>query len=122
MQNKKICDKINMLYNNKWYMISKILKKYAQTNKKKKLLVTIIEALHINENQKNLYLESLDYLDMDWLDKLYESLQVFIWEIEMKNYEEITKNNFTKIAWMRKKEAIEKQKDLNSFWFLLNNL
>jgi len=44
-------------------MILNIFKKYSETNKKKKIVITIIENLHINEKQKTLYLDSLDFLD-----------------------------------------------------------
>lgn len=103
-------------------MILNIFKKYSDTNKKKKIVITIIENLHINEKQKTLYLDSLDFLDDTGLDKLYKSLQSFLWEIENKQIEDISKESFTKIAGMRKKEVMEKQKEINSFWFLLNNL
>lgn len=103
-------------------MILNIFKKYSEINKKKKIVITIIENLHINEKQKTLYLDSLDFLDDSGLDKLYKSLQSFLWEIENKQMEDISKESFTKIAGMRKKEVLEKQKEINSFWFLLNNL
>lgn len=103
-------------------MILNIFKKYSETSKKKKIVITIIENLHINEKQKTLYLDSLDFLDDVGLDKLYKSLQSFLWEIENKQMEDISKESFTKIAGMRKKEVLEKQKEINSFWFLLNNL
>lgn len=103
-------------------MILNIFKKYSEKNKKIELIKTIIENLNINEKQKNLYLETLDFLDDVWLEKLYKSLENFIWQIEQKEFESISKDNFWNIAWLRKKEAIEKQKELNSFWFLLNNL
>lgn len=103
-------------------MILNIFKKYSEKSKKKKIVTTIIENLNINEKQKKLYLDSLDFLDEVGLEKLYKSLEVFMSEIEKKQISDISKENFTKIAGMRKKEVVEKQKELNSFWFLLNNL
>lgn len=103
-------------------MILKILKKYSETNKKRKIVMTIIKNLNINEKQKDLYLSTLDNLDEVWLEKLYVSLTAFVEEVEMKQLEDIKTQNFSSIAWMRKKEVLEKQKELNSFWFLLNNL
>jgi len=44
-------------------MILKILKKYSETNKKRKIVSTIIKNLNINEKQKELYLNSLDVID-----------------------------------------------------------
>ncbi len=103
-------------------MILNIFKKYSEKSKKKKIITTIIENLNINEKQKKLYLDSLDFLDEGGLEKLYKSLEVFMSEIEKQQISDISKENFTKIAGMRKKEVVEKQKELNSFWFLLNNL
>jgi len=103
-------------------MIINIFKKYSEKSKKKKIVKTIIENLNINDKQKSLYLDALENIDEIWLEKLYISLQEFIWNIEQKEIEDIRKNNFTKIEGLRKKEVLEKQKDINSFWFLLNNL
>lgn len=103
-------------------MILNIFRKYSENSKMKRIIKTIIENLNISEKQKNLYLDSLDFLDELWLEKLYKSLESFMWEIEKQQISDITRDNFTKIAWMRKKEAQEKQKEINSFWFLLNNL
>ncbi|MGE4443747.1 MAG: hypothetical protein AB7E37_01995 [Candidatus Altimarinota bacterium] len=103
-------------------MILNIFKKYSEKSKKKKIITTIIENLNINEKQKKLYLDSLDFLDEGGLEKLYKSLEVFMSEIEKQQISDISKENFTKIAGMRKKEVVEKQKELNSFGFLLNNL
>ncbi len=103
-------------------MILSIFKKYSETNKKKKLIITIIKNLKITEKQKALYLDSLDLLDEIWLEKLYKSLMLFVEEVENRDFESIKANNFSQISWMRKKEAIEKQKEVNTFNFLLNNL
>ena len=43
-------------------------------------------------------------------------------ELEEEELEKINKQNFSEVAWMRKKEAREKQKEINSFSFLINNL
>ena len=103
-------------------MILEIFKKYSTKSKRKKIITTIIQNLDINEKQKNLYLDSLEFLDDIWFDKLYKSLEIFMWEIEKKELEDIKEQNFFSIAWMRKKEVLEKQKEINSFGFLLNNL
>lgn len=103
-------------------MILGIFKKYSETNKKRKVVKTLIESLRISDKQKTLYLDSIDILDDVWLDKLYKSLMMFIDEYEWKEISNIKNQNFSQISWMRKKEAIEKQKDVNTFNFLLNNL
>lgn len=103
-------------------MILNIFKRNSTLENQKKIIITIIKNLNIKDSQKETYLNSLDFLDETWLNNLYKSLQSFIWEIETKNLEDIKIKWFSEIAWMRKKEAIEKQKEINNFWFLLNNL
>jgi hypothetical protein len=44
-------------------MILNIFKKYSATNKKRKVVKTLIESLKINDKQKTLYIDSLDILD-----------------------------------------------------------
>lgn len=103
-------------------MILNIFKKYSETNKKRKVVKTLIESLKINDKQKTLYIDSLDIIDEIWLDKLYKSLTVFIEDFEYNELNKIKRSNFSEISWMRKKEAEEKQKEVNTFNFLLNNL
>lgn len=103
-------------------MLGNIFKKYSEKSHRKKIIITIIKNLKIQELQKNMYLESLEYLDEAGLNNLYISLQKFVNDVEIKQIQDIHKTNFASIAGMRKKEALEKQKEINSFWFLLNNL
>ncbi len=82
----------------------------------------MINSLNIPEEQKRLYLESLEILDINWINNLYRAIWNFIENIEMKEIDEINKSNFSNIAWMRKKEIEEKKKEINSFSFLIHNL
>lgn len=103
-------------------MIFEFLKKQTDKKRKKDLIVIMIQSLQIPENSKQLYLEALDILDLEWLDLLYKDLSKFVENFENKELEEISKQNFSSIAGMRKKEAEEKQKEINGFSFLLHNL
>lgn len=103
-------------------MLINFLRKQSDLSKKKKVLLTMIKNIKISEDQKELYIKTLDILDEKWLDNLYRSVSAFVEEIEMMDIKNIAKNNFSSISWMRKKEAIEKQKDINSFSFLLSNI
>jgi len=78
--------------------------------------------LRIPDAQKSLYLQSLEILDEDWINNLYNKLIEFVEYIELKDIKDINKFNFLNIDWLKEDEAIEKQKDLNSFSFLINNL
>lgn len=82
----------------------------------------MIQSINISQEQKELYLESLDVLDKQWVDNLYTDLSHFIENVELKELEDIKNKNFWTISWMRKKEAEEKKKEMNSFSFLLHNL
>lgn len=103
-------------------MIFDFLNKQKKINNKIKLTKVMIMSLNIPEDQKSLYIQALDILDNNWIEKLYDKLIYFVKILELKDINEINKNNYSKVTWMRKKEAIEKQKDLNSFSFLINNL
>ena len=103
-------------------MIFEYLKKQKELNKKKNIIKVMIFSLVIPEAQKELYLGALQVLDNKWLDNLYNSLSLFTRDLELKDIKDIKEQNFSKIAWLKKKEAVEKQKELNSFSFLINNL
>jgi hypothetical protein len=82
----------------------------------------MILSLNIPDKQKELYLEAISILEEEWLEKLYVDLSKFAHELENEELNNIWNNNFSQVAWMRKKEAKEKQKELNSFSFLISNL
>jgi len=103
-------------------MIFEYLKKQKEISKKRELIKVMIVSLNIPDKQKELYLESISILKVDGLEKLYITLTNFTKELEEEELEKINKQNFSEIAWMRKKEAREKQKEINSFSFLINNL
>lgn len=103
-------------------MIFEYLKKQSKLKEKIKLTKIMIFNLQIPEEQKSLYIQALDILDESGIDRIYNNLVIFIKDIEIKELDQIQKNNFTVIAWMRKKEAEERKKEINSFSFLINNI
>ena len=103
-------------------MIFDFLKKQNNLDKKKKLTQIMIMSLDIPEVQKSIYLQSLDIIDEEYIDKIYNDLIKFVEKYEIKQLEDISKSNFVNIAWMQKKEAIAKKKEINAFNFLLNNI
>ena len=54
------------------------------------------------------------------ISKKKELIVIMIQSINISEY--LVKDNFSNISWMRKKEAEEKTKEMNSFSFLLHNL
>ena len=103
-------------------MIFDFLKKQKEITKKRKIIKLIIISLNISEEQKNLYLETILVLDSKWLEKLYISLSNSVKQIEYQELDNINKQNFSRITWLRKKEAKDKQREINSFSFLINNI
>lgn len=103
-------------------MLFDFLKKRKRIEDKIKLINIMFVNLKIPESQKSLYLQALDILDEDWVNRIYEELSNFIKNVELKNLEDIQKNNFSVINWLRFKEAEEKKEELNSFNFLINKL
>jgi hypothetical protein len=79
-------------------MITNFLKRYSQSNKKREIVLTLIKNLNINEKQKELYLSSVDVLDETGLEKLYQTLTLFSESYELKEIEDIKKENFSSIA------------------------
>lgn len=103
-------------------MLFHFLQKQEDKKKQKKLIGTMIESMNISQEQKELYSQALDVLDMKELKSLYTNLIYFVEEVELREIEQIRKESFVSIAGMRKKEAKEKAQEMNSFSFLLHNL
>jgi hypothetical protein len=82
----------------------------------------MIASLNISPIQKELYFEALEVLWEAEAHTLFKNLVKFIEKIEIKELEDIEKQSYWTIAWMRKKEAEEKLEEMNSFSFLLHNL
>ena len=87
-----------------------------------KLINIMFINLKIPEWQKSLYIQALDILDENWIDKIYNELSNFIKNLELKELEDVQKSNFSIINWLKIKEAEEKKEELNSFSFLINKL
>ena len=103
-------------------MIFDWLKKQKEKTKKIQILKTMIVSLQIPEDQKTMYVEALEVVDEQNLDGLYTQISFFVEKIELKEVEEIRKTNFLMISGMKKSEAEEKKKELNSFSFLVANI
>lgn len=103
-------------------MLFKFLKKQKEFKSRKKVVSVLIKNLKLPEKQKTLYLEALEVIDENGLSRLYKTVVDFATEIEEESFKQIRKDNFSFIDWMNKKEAEEKQKEINTFNFLINNL
>ncbi len=103
-------------------MIFDFLKKQKKIKNKKKLTQIMIMNLEIPETQKNIYIQSLNFIEYKHIDIIYNDLIKFIERYEIKELEDISKSNFVNIAGMQKKEAEDKKKEINAFNLLLNNI
>jgi len=104
------------------HMLFTFLKKQKDISKQKRLIRTMVEALHVPDLQKKLYFDAIEILGKQELDEMYKKLVIFVEKIEIKELEAIKKEDFAIVSWMRKKEAEEKLEEVNSFSFLLSNL
>lgn len=103
-------------------MLFPFLQKQKNNSKQKKLIETMIVSLNVPQEQKDLYLWALGIMDSVESEHLYIKLTKFIEKLELKEIEEIKKESFVSVAWMKRKEAREKAQEMNSFSFLLHNL
>jgi len=82
----------------------------------------MISSLTIDPIQKDLYFQALNIMEDSEIERMYLNLTRFVEKIEMKELNQIQKESFSTISWMRKKEAEEKLEELNGFSFLLHNI
>ncbi|MDQ7022197.1 MAG: hypothetical protein Q9M97_01450 [Candidatus Gracilibacteria bacterium] len=103
-------------------MIFKFWQKQSEIATKKLLLRKLIKKIDIPENDKELILGAIGNVSNEKLDLFYKSVVNFIEKMELKEIDEIEKNNFVSIDGMTYKQANEKKQKINSFNFLLNNI
>lgn len=103
-------------------MLFTFLKKQKEKSHKVEVIRTLIFNLNIPEEQKEIFISALDILEVHELDSLYTEITVFTETLEMKQISDIKKDSFMSVGWMKKKEVEEKQKEVNAFAFLINNI
>jgi hypothetical protein len=100
-------------------MIQKYLQKQKKLDKKIKILSGIIKSLNISKEDKELYLKSLDALDENSFNVLYNSFVNFTEELDKKDSEKILKSDFEDYSLKNSNKTEKKQ---NTFSLLLNNI
>ena len=103
-------------------MIFKFWQKQSNIATKKLLLRKLIKKIDIPKEDKELILWAIWTVSDEKLENFYNSVVHFIEKLELKEIEEIEKNNFVSIDWMTYKQAENKKQKINSFNFLLNNI
>ena len=103
-------------------MLFTFLKKQKLKRQKLEVVKALIINLNISEDQKEMYIKSLDILETIELDNLYSEISIFSQNFEMKQVEDIKKWSYANVAGMKKSEVEEKKKEVNAFSFLINNI
>lgn len=102
--------------------LGNIFKKYKEREYRLLLVKELIEWLEVDSRQKSLYIESLEILDEEGLDRFYKKLTSVIEIIE----ENENKNSFQKqkqeIYNINKEEILERKQELNSYNMILDNI
>ena len=103
-------------------MIFKFWEKQKELSTKKLLLRKLIRKVDLPETDKTLFLEAIWVVPDENIENLYNEVISFIKNFELKEIDEIEKNNFVSIDGMTLKEAENKKREINSFNFLLTNI
>lgn len=99
-----------------------IFKKFKEKETRIILVKDLINALVIDDKQKQLYIESLNVLDNEALDRFYKKLTSVIDIIEEKENKEQFDKAKQLVNATKNQENFAKIQEANSFNFLLDNI
>jgi hypothetical protein len=102
--------------------LGSIFRKYKDRWYRLLLVKDLIEWLDIDEYQKNLYIESLEVLDNESLERFYNKLTSVIEIIEEDENSINFEKNTQEVFKINKAEQLEKSIDLNNFNLILDNI
>jgi len=85
-----------------------LLKRFSKNNEKRQIIREIIFRLTLDKKQEQLYFESLDILDDEYLDLFYKKLTALIDILEEKEVITSQEKQTENIQEIRKKEQKEK--------------
>lgn len=102
--------------------LGNIFRKYKQREYRLILIKELIEWLEIDSRQKNLYLESLEVLDEEGLERFYNKLTSVIEIIEEDENKSTFKKQTQEIYKINSQEELEKKQEINSFNLILDNI
>ena len=98
-----------------------LLKKFSKESEKRQIIREVIYRLSLDKKQEQLYFESLDVIDDEYLDLFYKKLTALIDIIEEKEVITTGEKHSEKIQQIRKQE--EKEMALNTdFNILFDNI
>ena len=96
--------------------------RFKSNTSRREILRLCIEWLFIDRTQKDLFLGSIEFLDNDWVELLYSRISCFVGEVEflkIKSNKAAINHSMTSNS---KIEAIQSEKERNSFKILLDTL
>lgn len=102
--------------------LANIFRKYKEKEYRLLLLKDLIENLNIDNNQKKLYIDSLDILDDEALERFYNKLTSTMEILEDNLYESNKNKQKQEIFNLNIEEISEKTKEINSFNLILDNI
>lgn len=102
--------------------LGSIFRKYKEKEYRLILIKELIEWLNIDIKQKILYVESLEVLDDEWLERFYNKLISIIEILEEDEDQVKFQNQKQELYNLNKEEILEKKQELNSFNMILDNI
>jgi hypothetical protein len=92
-----------------------LLKKFSKNNEKRQIIREIIYRLCLDKKEEQLYFESLDVLDDEYLDLFYKKLTALIDIIEEKDVMAAweKKAQIIKQIWEQEKKEMTQNNDFN---------
>lgn len=98
-----------------------LLKKFSKNNEKRQIIREVIFRLSLDKKQEQLYMESLDILDDEYLDLFYKKLTALIDILEEKDIINSQEKQNEKILEIQGKEEKE-EKYTTNFNILFDNI
>lgn len=99
-----------------------LLKRFSKNNEKRQIIREVIYRLSLDKKQEQLYFESLDILDDEYLDLFYKKLVALIEIIEDKDVIKWQEENLEKLQEIREKEKKEEKVYNTDFNILFDNI
>lgn len=100
----------------------KLLKRFSKNNEKQQIIREVIYRLALDKKQEQLYFESLDILDNEYLDLFYKKLIALVEIIEDKDIIRWQEENLEKLQEIREKEKKEEKVYNTNFNILFDNI
>ena len=102
--------------------LGSIFRKYKDREYRLILVKDLIAGLDIDENQKELYLWSLEVLDNESLERFYNKLTSVIEIIEDDENKSTFQKTKQEVYKLNTQEELDKKQEMNSFNLILDNI